>query len=72
MDGNMLIAIFSFAGTAFGTIGGILAANKLTNFRLQKLEEKVDKHNCLIERMVAVEVSTKSAHHRIDEIIEKT
>lgn len=71
MDGNMLVAIFSFAGTAVGTIGGILAANKLTNFRLQKLEEKVDKHNCLIERMVAVEASAKSAHHRIDEIVEK-
>ncbi len=32
------------------------------------LEAKQDKHNNLIERMVRVEDSTKSAHHRIDEI----
>lgn len=29
------------------------------------------KHNGLIERMVVVEQSTKSAHHRIDEECEK-
>ena len=37
-------------------------------YRLQKLEEKQDKHNQLIERMAIVEQSVKSAHHRIDVI----
>ena len=36
--------------------------------QIKRLEEKQDKHNCLIERMVRVEDSTKSAHKRIDEI----
>ena len=71
MDAGILTAIFSFVGTAIGTIGGILASNKMTNFRLQKLEEKVDKHNCFDSRLTKVEESTKSAHHRIDEIVEK-
>lgn len=31
-----------------------------------RLEAKQDKHNNLIERMVVVEQSCKSAHHRID------
>lgn len=35
---------------------------------LTRVEEKQDKHNNLIERMVIVEQSTKSAHHRIDEM----
>lgn len=35
------------------------------------LERKQDKHNNLIERMVIVEQSTKSAHHRIDDFEEK-
>ncbi len=35
--------------------------------KLTNLEKKQDKHNCLIERMVRVEQSCKSAHHRIDE-----
>ena len=34
--------------------------------KLNTLEKKQDKHNDLIERMVRVEDSTKSAHHRID------
>lgn len=32
-----------------------------------RLEAKQDKHNNLIERMVVVEQSCKSAHHRIDD-----
>lgn len=34
-----------------------------------RLESKQDKHNNLIERMVVVEESTKSAHKRIDGVI---
>lgn len=36
--------------------------------RIKQLEQKVDKHNNVIERVYKVEESTKSAHHRIDEI----
>ena len=43
----------------------------LLEYRLTQLEEKVDKHNHLIERMVIVEQSTKSAHHRLDEFEER-
>lgn len=38
--------------------------------KLIDLEKKQDKHNNLIERMVVVEQSVKSAHHRIDDINE--
>jgi len=34
--------------------------------RLKYIERKLDKHNQLVERMVAVEQSARSAHHRID------
>ena len=54
MSDTVLVAVLSLAGTALGTIGGILAANKLTNFRLSELEKKVEKHNNLVERMVQV------------------
>ena len=54
-----------------GSLAGIMTANKLTNFRIEQLEEKVKKHNNLVERMVVVEQSTKSAHHRLDELIER-
>ena len=48
-----------------GLISGLIA-NKLTAWRIEQLEKKVEKHNNLVERMVKVEESTKSAHHRID------
>lgn len=38
--------------------------------RLNYLEQKMDKHNNLQERMAMVEQSVKSAHHRIDDIKE--
>ena len=71
MSSEMIIALLSFAGTAIGSIAGIMAANKLTNYRISKLEEKVNKHNNLVERVTAVEQSVKSAHKRIDEIHEE-
>lgn len=39
--------------------------------RLNYLEQKMDKHNNLQERMALVEQSAKSAHHRIDDIKEE-
>ena len=71
MSSEMIVALVSFAGTAIGSIAGVLTANKLTNYRISQLEEKVNKHNNLIERMMAVEQSVKSAHKRIDEIHEE-
>lgn len=36
--------------------------------KLVTLEKKQDKHNNIIERVYHLEDSTKSAHHRLDEI----
>ncbi len=44
---------------------------KYISQKIDKLEEKQDKHNRVIERMYVVEESAKSAHHRIDELREK-
>ncbi len=68
MNSDITMAIISFAGTLLGTLGGIIASNKLTVYRISQLEKKVEKHNNLVERMIKVEDSTKSAHHRIDEL----
>lgn len=49
-------------------IQALYIAYKIGRFeeKLNALSVKQDKHNNLIERMVHVEDSTKSAHHRID------
>lgn len=71
MSNELIIAIISLIGTAGGSIFGVLKANKLTNFRISQLEKKVDKHNHLAERMIAVEQSVKSAHKRIEDLSEE-
>ncbi len=56
MDNSIMVAVLSLVGTAVGSIAGILTSAKLTNYRIQQLEKKVEKHNCLIERVTAAEI----------------
>lgn len=55
MSNEIMVGVLSLCGTLIGTLGGILASNKLTNYRIQQLEEKVNKHNNLIDRMYRIE-----------------
>ncbi|MDD4565508.1 MAG: hypothetical protein PHE79_08580 [Eubacteriales bacterium] len=68
MSNEIIVAFIAFLGTMAGTAGGIIASSKLTNFRLQKLEEKVDKHNSVIERTFRLEEQIKVANHRIGDL----
>lgn len=55
MDSTIIIALISFGGTLLGTFGGILASNKLTIYRIEQLEKKVEKHNNVTERVYILE-----------------
>jgi hypothetical protein len=75
MDNNVLMALISFAGTFAGTLGGIIASNKLTAYRLEQLEKKVEKHNKVVERVYSLEKDKavfeedlKVANHRIEDL----
>ena len=68
MSGSISVATLSLVGTCVGSIAGIIASNKLTDFRLRKLEDKVDRHNHLVERMCKVEDRAMSNTHRIDSL----
>ncbi len=65
---NTAVAVISMIGTCVGSFGGIITASKLTSYRLQKLEEKVDKHNRFAERMPVVEEQIKVINHRIEDL----
>ena len=54
--GTIIIALLSLLGTCFGSIAGVLTANKLTNYRIEQLEQKVDRQNSLFERVLALEL----------------
>ena len=68
MDSNIIVALFSLAGTLIGTFGGIITANKLTNFRIEQLEKKAEKHNTIVERTYILERDLKTAFNYIEEI----
>jgi len=65
---EIIVAIITSFSTVVVSVIAIVNANRVIGYRIDELEKKQDKHNCLIERMVKVEDSSKSAHHRLDEI----
>ena len=55
MDSTIIVALLSLLGTLIGSLGGIIASNKLVIYRIQELEKKVNKHNEVIERFYKLE-----------------
>ena len=67
LDPAIIVGILSVIGTLIGSFAGIMAANKLTNYRIAELEKKVDKHNTIIERTYIVERDMKTVFNYVDE-----
>lgn len=63
---ELIIAILGFIGSAFGGIIGIMLNTRLTNYRIEQLEIKVDKHNNLIERTYNLETKEALLEEKID------
>lgn len=68
MNSTIIVAIFGCLGTILGSGLGVLASSKLTNFRLQQLEKKVDKHNTVIERTFRLEEQVKEIYQDVKEL----
>ena len=68
MPEAIIVAILSLVGTFGGTIGGILTANKLTNYRIEQLEKKVEKHNNVIERVFKLETLEEELEEKVSHL----
>lgn len=68
MNEAIIVAVLGFAGTLLGSLFGVLAAQKLTQYRLSQLEEKVNKHNNLIDRTYKLEGRMNNAEHDIKDL----
>ena len=75
MSENITIALITLVGSGLGSLMGILASAKLTNYRIEQLEKKVDKHNSVVERTYKLEQNfclmdekMRVANHRIDDL----
>ena len=68
MTDTVIVALLSLVGTLGGTFGGILTSAKLTNYRIEQLEKKVEKHNNFAERIPVLEEKIKVEEHRIEDL----
>lgn len=70
-----MVAVLSLVGTLVGTLAGIWTSSRLSVYRIEQLEKKVDKHNNLIERVYRLEKQSavteeeiRVANHRISDL----
>ncbi len=68
MDTEVIVSLITLCGSALGTFAGIAVNAKLTNFRLEQLEKKVNKHNNVIERTGKLEERVGALDYRLKEI----
>lgn len=66
MSSEIWVALLSFAGTLVGSYSGL----KLTSYRIQQLEKKVEEHNNFARRFPVLEEKMKVEEHRIADLEE--
>ena len=76
---SIIVSLIGLAGSAIGSILGVIASARLTSYRLEQLEKKVQAHNNLIERTYKLEERTeiheekiKAVSHRIKDLERST
>lgn len=67
MTETLIVAVLSLFGTMFGSIAGIMTTNKLVNYRLDRIEEKVEKHNSVADRVLELEINMRAQWTRVDD-----
>ena len=75
MNTEISVALIAAGGGLLGSLGGVIASSKLTTYRIQQLENKVEKHNTVIERTYKLEETEavmqeqiRVANHRIADL----
>ncbi len=71
MSDGILSALLALLGTMVGTFGGIVTSGKLTNYRIEQLEKKVDMHNNFAQRIPLIEERLNAVRQKVDEIDER-
>ncbi len=75
MNEAIIVALLSLAGTLAGSFLAHRVSAALIAYRIEQLEKKVDKHNCVIERTYQLEKRCdvydekfKVANHRLEDL----
>ena len=68
MTSEIVVALLGLAGTLAGSFLGVVTANRLVEYRLKQLEEKVNKHNNIIERTYRLEGRVTELEHDVKDL----
>ena len=78
MDATIIAALIAAGPSLIGSFAGVMASSKLTAYRIEQLEEKVNKHNSIIDRTYKLEEQASVmnekiavANHRIEDLERK-
>lgn len=66
MSDVIIVALIGFAGTVLGAFFGVVTSARLTAYRIEQLEVKVDKHNGFASRVPVIEEQIRNIAHRVD------
>ena len=67
---SIVVAIIGCVGSLLGSLLGVMTSNKLTQYRIAQLEEKVSKHNSIVERTYRLEGDVKELQHDVRDLKE--
>ena len=70
MKTEIIVALLSMLGTLIGTLGGIVASSRITAYKIEQLEKKVEEHNEFARRMPVLEEKIEVQNHRIKDLEE--
>ena len=65
---ELISAIISILGTLGGAFLGVVTSARLTAYRIEQLEKKVDKHNSFAEVIPVIQSQISNIYHEINEI----
>ena len=70
MNTEIIVALIASGGGLLGSLVGVIASSKLTTYRIQQLENKVEKHNTykLEETEAVMQEQIRVANHRIADL----
>lgn len=68
MPSDIIVALLALCGTLVGSIAGIMASNKLVVYRIERLEDVINKVDSAMERIVILEQNEKAQWNRIDDM----
>lgn len=68
MTETIIVALIGFGGAVIGSALGVIASAKLTNYRLEQLEKKVNLHNSVIERVYNLERKHAVLEQRVEDL----